>query len=66
MLLRRLWSAAALSAAIAYPLKLWLNGHPLVAGIVILPLYGLLYLGATLLLRIQEADSIVARLRRWK
>lgn len=66
MLLRRLWSAAALSAAIAYPLKPWLNGHPLVAGIVILPLYGLLYLGATLLLRIQEANSIVARLRRWK
>jgi len=66
MLLRRLWSAAALSAAIAYPLKPWLNGHPLVAGIVILPLYGSLYLGATLLLRIQEANSIVARLRRWK
>ena len=66
MLLRRLWSAAAFSAVLAYPLKPWLNGHPLVAGIVILPFYGLLYFGATLLLRIQEAKAIVVRLRRWK
>jgi putative peptidoglycan lipid II flippase len=66
MLLGRLWSAAAFSAALAYPLKPWLNGHPLVAGIVILPSYGLLYLGATLLLRIQEANAIIARLRRRK
>jgi len=66
MLLLRLWSAAAFSAALAYPLKPWLNGHPLVAGIIILPFYGLLYLGATLLLRIQEANAIIARLRRWK
>jgi putative peptidoglycan lipid II flippase len=66
MLLRHLWSAAACSAALAYPLKPWLNGHPLVAGIVILPFYGLLYLGATLLLRIPEANAIIARLRRWK
>jgi hypothetical protein len=66
MLLGRLWSAAAFSAALAYPLKPWLNGHPLVAGIVILPSYGMLYLGATLFLRIQEANAIIARLRRRK
>ncbi len=65
-LLWRLWSAAAFSAALAYPLKPWLNGHPLVAGMVILPLYGLLYLGTTLLWRIPEANSLVARLRLWK
>ena len=62
----RFWGAAAFSAALAYPLKPWLNGHPLIAGIVILPFYGLLYLGATLLLRTQEANAIVARLRRRK
>ena len=64
-LLQRLWGAAALSAALAYPLKPWLNGQPLVSGIVILPFYGLLYLGATLLLRVQEAKAIIARFRRW-
>ena len=66
MLLGRLWSAAAFSAALAYPLKPWLNGRPLVAGMVILPFYGLLYFGATLLLRVQEAKAIAVRLRRWK
>jgi putative peptidoglycan lipid II flippase len=64
MFLLRLWGAAAFSAALAYPLKPWLNGHPLVAGIVILPLYGFLYLGVTLLLRIPEANSMIARLTR--
>ena len=66
MLLGRLWSAAAFSAALAYPLKPWLNGHPLIAGIVILPFYGLLYIGATLSLRVPEVGVIFARLRRWK
>jgi putative peptidoglycan lipid II flippase len=61
-----LWGSAASSAALAYPLKLWLSGHPLIAGIVILPFYGSLYVGATLLLRIKEANVIVARLWRWK
>jgi putative peptidoglycan lipid II flippase len=66
MLVVSLWGSAASSAALAYPLKFWLSGHPLIAGIVILPFYGLLYVGATLLLRIQEANAIVARLWRWK
>jgi putative peptidoglycan lipid II flippase len=66
MLVVSLWGSAASSAALAYPLKFWLSGHPLIAGIVILPFYGLLYVGATLLLRIQEANVIVARLWRWK
>ena len=61
-----LWGSAASSAALAYPLKLWMSGHPLIAGIVILPFYGSLYVGATLLLRIKEANVIVARLWRWK
>ena len=66
VLLLRFWGAAAFSAALAYPLKPWLNGNPLVAGLVILPFYGLLYLGSTLLLRTEEAFAVVARLRRRK
>jgi putative peptidoglycan lipid II flippase len=64
ILLLRLWSAAALSAVLAYPLKPWLSGHPLLSGAVILPLYGLLYFGTTLLLRVQEAHALVGRLTR--
>ena len=64
ILLLRLWSAAALSAMLAAPLKPWLSGHPLLSGVVILPLYGLLYFGTTLLLRVQEARALIGRLTR--
>ena len=64
MLLLRLWGAAACSALVVFPLKLWLSGHPLLSGVVILPLYGLLYFGMTLLLRVQEAHALIGRLRR--
>ena len=61
----RLWSAALLAVAIVFPLKSgWLSGHPLLAGLVILPLYGALYLSGTLLLRVPEAEAIVRRFRR--
>jgi len=63
-LLLQLWSSAAAAAALAYPLKSWAGAHPLVAGIVILPFYGLLYLGATLLWRIPEAQALFSRLQR--
>jgi putative peptidoglycan lipid II flippase len=66
MLLFRLWSIAVLSAALTYPLKLLITGHPVVAGVVILPCYGMLYLGATRYLRIPEAGSLLGRLRRPK
>jgi putative peptidoglycan lipid II flippase len=63
-LLLRLWGAAAFSAVFAYPLKPWLSGHPLLSGVVILPLYGSLYFGTTLLLQVQEAHVLIGRLRR--
>jgi putative peptidoglycan lipid II flippase len=66
MLLFRLWSIAVLSAALTYPLKLLITGHPVVAGVVILPCYGMLYLGTTRYLRIPEAGSLLGRLRRPK
>jgi putative peptidoglycan lipid II flippase len=64
MLLVKLWSVAAFSAALAYPLKLWISGHPVICGAVVFPCYGLLYLGAARYLRIPEADTILSRLRR--
>jgi putative peptidoglycan lipid II flippase len=64
MLLVKLWSVAAFSAVLAYPLKLWMSGHPVVCGAVVLPCYGLLYLGGARYLRIPEADTILSRLRR--
>jgi hypothetical protein len=66
MLLLRLWSIAIFSAALAYPLKLWMSGHPVAAGLVVLPGYGLLYLGAARYWRIPEADALLGRLRRRK
>jgi len=62
----RLWSIAVGSAALAYPLKLLITGHPVIAGMVVLPGYGLLYLGGAWYLRIPEADALIGRLRRRK
>jgi putative peptidoglycan lipid II flippase len=62
--LLQLWSAAAAAAALAYPLKPLLNGKPLIAGIVIIPSYGLLYLCATLLWQLPEAHAFFSGLRR--
>ena len=62
--LLQLWSAAAAAAALSYPLKPWLNGKPLIAGMVILPSYGLLYFCATLLWKIPEAQTFFSRFRR--
>ena len=66
MLLFRLWSIAVCSAALAYPLKLLITGHPIIAGMVVLPCYGFLYLGGARYLRIPEADAFLGRLRRRK
>ncbi|MBV8814340.1 MAG: murein biosynthesis integral membrane protein MurJ [Verrucomicrobia bacterium] len=60
----RLWGAALLSVAIVFPLKSWFSGHPLIAGMVLLPLYGALYIGGTLLLRVPEAWAAVERAMR--
>src|SRR5580700_339178 len=61
-LLLKLWSIAICSAALAYPLKPWLNGHPLVAGILVIPSYGLLYLVGTWYLRIPEVAALISRM----
>jgi hypothetical protein len=66
MLLFRLWSIAICSAALAYPLKLWMAGHPVFAGFVVLPGYGLLYLSGARYWRIPEAHALLGRLQRRK
>jgi putative peptidoglycan lipid II flippase len=66
MLLVQLWSVAVFSAALTYPLKVWISGHPVIAGLVVLPGYGLLYLGAARYLQIPEANTLLVRLRRRK
>jgi putative peptidoglycan lipid II flippase len=62
--LLQLWSSAAAAAALAYPLKSWLSSYPLAAGMAVLPCYGLLYLGATLLWQIPEARALFSKLQK--
>jgi putative peptidoglycan lipid II flippase len=66
MLLVKLWSAAVVSAVLAYPLKLLISGHPVVSGMVVLPCYGLLYVGGAWYLRIPEVNTLIGRIRRRK
>jgi putative peptidoglycan lipid II flippase len=65
-LLLKLWSVAVVSAALAYPLKLLTSGHPVVAGMLVIPSYGLLYLVGTWYLRIPEVAALISRMRRRK
>ena len=61
----RLWAAALIAAGCAYPLKLSSLGHqPLVGGLIILPLFGALYLVLTLLFRVPEAGTFWRGVRR--
>jgi putative peptidoglycan lipid II flippase len=60
----RIWVAAILAAATVFPLKqIWADLHPLLAGAIFLPLYGILYAAGTLILRIPEARLLT---RFWK
>jgi putative peptidoglycan lipid II flippase len=65
-LLLKLWSVAVVSAALAYPLKLLLSGHPVASGMVVLPCYGLLYVGGSWYLGVPEVDTLIGRMRRHK
>ena len=61
----QLWTAAAIGAGVAWAIKLLspmpLN-HPIVAALMMLAPYGLVYLAATLAFKIPEARKVVARL----
>jgi putative peptidoglycan lipid II flippase len=61
----KLWTAAVAGAAVAWTVKLALPSlHPIVAAVIILAPYALVFLGSTFLFRIPEATNSVRRLRR--
>ena len=61
----KLWSAAIAGGIVAWLLKLTLPPmHPAISAVIILGPYGLVFLGATFLLRVSEASSAVSRLLR--
>jgi hypothetical protein len=61
----RLWIAAAISAALAWGIRYGVHPHnPRIAAIVILIPYGVAYLGITAGMGIDQASSLVRRLRR--
>jgi putative peptidoglycan lipid II flippase len=64
-LVASLWVAAAAAAAVAWGLRLRLDlGKPLVSGLCILGLYGVVYVALTLAFGVGEARSIFRRLSR--
>jgi putative peptidoglycan lipid II flippase len=61
----KLWAAAAIAAAIAFGIKRVLPPlHPIVVAIVVLGIYGVVFLGMAFGLRIPEATSSLRRLTR--
>jgi putative peptidoglycan lipid II flippase len=61
----KLWSAAIAGAIVAWFMKLALPPmHPILAAILILGPYGIVFLGATLVLRITEASAALSRIWR--
>jgi putative peptidoglycan lipid II flippase len=61
----QLWGSAIAGAAIAWVVKLALPPlHPIVTAIVVLGPYGVVFFAMTLLLRIPEASTAVARVMR--
>jgi putative peptidoglycan lipid II flippase len=57
----KLWFSAFLGAGLAFFVKRMLGtAHPVALACVVLPLFGLVYLGCSLLLRIEESRSALA------
>jgi putative peptidoglycan lipid II flippase len=68
-LVARLWSAAALGAVAAWPVKLGMGAHhhPIVLSIPVLGIYGVVYFAATYAMQVPECAGMfqkVMRLRR--
>jgi len=60
----KLWSCAALAGAAALGLKVaFPNLHRILAAVVVLGGFGVVYLGATLLARVPEARILIRRVR---
>ncbi len=64
-LVARLWLAAAIAAAGAWGAKAALGSrHPLGFGLVVIATFGIVYIAAAWLLRVEECAALVRRLRR--
>jgi putative peptidoglycan lipid II flippase len=60
----QLWSAAALAAAVAWGVKMAAPlDQPILTGLLVLVPYGLVYGGMTLVLKVPEAQTALARFR---
>jgi putative peptidoglycan lipid II flippase len=60
-----LWSSAIAGAAVAWGVKLALPAmHPIIAAALILGPYGLVYFGATMVMKVEEARATLSALRR--
>jgi putative peptidoglycan lipid II flippase len=61
----KLWGAAAVAAGVGWILRLSLHPHrPIIAGAAILIPYGLIYLGLTAVMGIDQAAALLQRFRR--
>jgi putative peptidoglycan lipid II flippase len=61
----QLWGAAIAGAAVAWGVKIALPSlHPIVTALLVLGPYGVVFFAMTLVLRIPEASTTLARLRR--
>jgi putative peptidoglycan lipid II flippase len=61
--LTKVWSSAAIAAAIGYVLKIHvMQLHPIPLAVVVLGVYGLLFFAAAALLRVSEAGTFLRRL----
>jgi putative peptidoglycan lipid II flippase len=59
----RLWVAAVIAAAVAWGIKLALHPQqPQVAAVLILVPYGVVYLGCTMLLGVEQAGALIKRI----
>jgi putative peptidoglycan lipid II flippase len=64
-LLPRLWASAVLAAGVGFLTKLTLPPmHPIARAVIVLGLFGVVYLGSTLALGVGEASQALARVRR--
>ncbi len=61
----KLWAVAFFGAAVAYFVKTMLDvGHPILLALVVLPLYGVIYFGGTMLLGIAESAATFSGILR--
>jgi len=68
-LLLKLWSAAALATAVGLASKMAVEhagplGHPIPRAAIVLGLFGVTYLAATMVMRVPEAEAAMSRVRR--